>query len=62
VRDVARREGITISELCTAINETKPRRLSLTVAIRVAMLQYYMVAATEPGHIIAGHGKIARWP
>jgi hypothetical protein len=37
----------------------KPRRLSLTVAIRRGVPQYYRDAATEPGHITAGHGKIA---
>ena len=52
------REGITITELCTAINTAKPRHLSLTAAIRVAVLQYYMDAATEPGHIMAGHGGL----
>jgi hypothetical protein len=44
-----------------AIHTAKTRHLFLTVAIRVAVLQYYMDAATEPGHIMAGHGKIARW-
>jgi hypothetical protein len=33
----------------------------MTVAIRLGILQYYRDAAAEPRHIIAGHGKIARW-
>jgi predicted DNA-binding ribbon-helix-helix protein len=60
LQDIARREGITVNRLCTAIAAVKPRRLSLTAAIRLGVLQYYRDAATEPGHIIAGHGNIAR--
>jgi predicted DNA-binding ribbon-helix-helix protein len=55
--DVARREAITLHELCTAIDAEKPRGLNLTVAIRAAVLQYYVDAATEAGHAKARHGK-----
>ncbi len=55
--EIAQREGITVHELCTAINAEKPRALSLATAIRRAVLQYYRDAATESGHAKAGHGK-----
>jgi len=55
--EIARREDVTIHELCTAINAEKPRTLSLTVAVRVAVLQYFYDAATASGHRSAGHGK-----
>jgi predicted DNA-binding ribbon-helix-helix protein len=59
--EIAKREGVTVNELCTAIAAAKPRRLSLTVAIRLGVLQHYVDATTEHGHMAAGHGKIARW-
>lgn len=60
LRDITEREGITVREFCTAIADQKPRHLSLTVAIRIGVLQYYMDATTERGQGIAGHGKIGR--
>lgn len=62
LHEIARREGVTIHELCAAINAVKRRPLSLTVAIRIAVLQYHIDASTEAGHRRAGHGKIARLP
>jgi predicted DNA-binding ribbon-helix-helix protein len=58
--EVANREGVTVNQLCTAIAAAKSRRLSLTAAIRLGVLQYYRDAATEAGHILAGHGKTGR--
>jgi predicted DNA-binding ribbon-helix-helix protein len=40
LHEIARRAGVTIHELCAAINAVKRRPLSLTVAIRIAVLQY----------------------
>ena len=54
---IARREGITLHELCTAIHSEKPPAFNFTIAVRVAVLRYYMDAATENGHRKAGHGK-----
>lgn len=34
--------------------------LSLSTALRLFVLGYYREAATEPGHIAAGHGNTAR--
>jgi predicted DNA-binding ribbon-helix-helix protein len=56
LQQILRREGVTLDELGNAINSEKPRTLSLTVAIRVAVLRYFMDAATETGHDKAGHG------
>jgi predicted DNA-binding ribbon-helix-helix protein len=58
LQEIARREGVTVGELCNAVAEVKPRATSLTAAIRVAVLRYYMDAATEDGHKEAGHGNI----
>ena len=48
---------LTVDELCPATDAEKPHGLNLTVAIRVAVLQYYIDAATEAGHAKARHGK-----
>jgi predicted DNA-binding ribbon-helix-helix protein len=60
LHDIARREDITVDELCTALNAEKPRDLPLTVAIRIGVLRYYADAATEAGHTRAGHGGLRR--
>jgi predicted DNA-binding ribbon-helix-helix protein len=54
--EIAAREGVTVHKLCDAIDKAKPRRLSLSAALRLGVLQYYRDAATETGHIAAGHG------
>jgi predicted DNA-binding ribbon-helix-helix protein len=55
LQEIAARENVTVHELCSAIDKVKPRGVSLTAAIRVAVLRYYMDAATETGHQTAGH-------
>lgn len=57
LNDVAAREQHPVHEICTAIVEKKPPAASLTAAIRVFLVNYYRLAATEEGHLQAGHGK-----
>ena len=45
LHEMARREGMAVHDLSAMIQLKKPPALSLTVAIRVAVLQYYCVAA-----------------
>lgn len=54
--DVAAREGYNVHDICTCIVERKPAAASLTAAIRVFLVNYYRLAATEEGHVRAGHG------
>ena len=56
LRDVCKREGKSLHELCTLVSSVKPQERSLTSAIRVFLLTYYRSAATEDGHSRAGHG------
>jgi predicted DNA-binding ribbon-helix-helix protein len=56
LQQILHREGVTLRELSTLINSEKPRGLNLTIAIRIAVLRYYMDATTETGHDKAGHG------
>lgn len=54
--DVAARESHNIHDICTKIVERKPGPASLTAAIRVFLVNYYRIAATDEGHAKAGHG------
>jgi predicted DNA-binding ribbon-helix-helix protein len=55
--DICRRERATLHDVCTAIAQYKSKNTSLTAAIRVFIMAYYRTAATEEGHIRAGHGN-----
>lgn len=57
IKDIARRERCTIHELCSLIQLRKSDITSLTAAIRVFLMLYYRAAATEDGHVRAGHGN-----
>lgn len=55
LHQVCRREGKTLHELVTSI-ERERAQSSLTAAIRVYVMTYYKDAATDEGHLRAGHG------
>ena len=55
--EICRRERTTPSELCRRI-ERMGLKGGRTSAMRVFVLQYFRVAATEEGHIAAGHGML----
>ena len=55
LQEVAHREGKSIQELLTEINQRR-RESTLTAAIRVYVVRYFQEAATEEGHRQAGHG------
>ncbi len=57
LRDIARREGCSMHDICSLINIRKNPRTSLTGAIRVFLMLYYRAASTEEGHLRAGHGN-----
>jgi predicted DNA-binding ribbon-helix-helix protein len=56
LREICRRERITLPELCTSVARAKRPALTLTAALRVLIANYFRVAATEEGHARAGHG------
>lgn len=45
--DVARRERVTVNELCTSIAAAKPRALSVSAAIRSYLLDYFRRRASR---------------
>ncbi len=58
LHEVARREAVTIHDVCTIVAQRRTRS-SLTAALRVFVLGYFRAAATESGHIEVGHGVTA---
>jgi len=56
LRDICRREHVTIHDIATVVSQRKPLNSSLTAAIRVFVMAYFRNAATEEGHNRAGHG------
>ena len=57
LKDIARRERCRIHDICSLIERRKQPDTSLTAAIRVFLMLYYRAAATEEGHMKAGHGN-----
>jgi len=56
LREICRRENLSLHEISTAVAMRKPPNSSLTAAIRVFVMAYFRAAATEDGHSKAGHG------
>lgn len=57
IKDIARREGTTIHNICSLISLRKADATSLTAAIRVFLMLYYRAATTAEGHFRSGHGN-----
>ncbi len=55
-REICRREGRTIHEICSMVDQRR-QGSSLTAALRVFIMLYFRAAATEDGHAGAGHGN-----
>jgi predicted DNA-binding ribbon-helix-helix protein len=56
LRDLCRREHVTLHDIATLVAQRKAENTSLTAAIRVFIMAYFRAAATEEGHNRAGHG------
>ncbi len=57
LREISKREQCSIHDISSLIQLRKNPATSLTAAIRVFLMLYYRAAATEDGHIRAGHGN-----
>ncbi|MGE4351963.1 MAG: ribbon-helix-helix domain-containing protein [Bdellovibrionales bacterium] len=55
LREICRREHVSMHEIATVVSERKSANTSLTAAIRVFVMAYFRMAATEEGHNNAGH-------
>jgi predicted DNA-binding ribbon-helix-helix protein len=56
LQEICRRERMNMHEVATSIAARKQESTSLTAALRVFVMTYFRVAATEDGHTRAGHG------
>lgn len=57
LKGISARERCSIHDLCSLISLRKGKKTSLTAAIRVFLMLYYRAAATDEGHVKAGHGN-----
>jgi predicted DNA-binding ribbon-helix-helix protein len=59
LHQLCQRERASLNEVATAIDRARSES-SLTAAIRVFLVDYFRLAATEEGHWSAGHGTLFR--
>ena len=59
IEEIARREDCSVNWICSMIDRWR-KDSSLTAALRVSILRYFRMAATEKGHLEAGHGATQR--
>lgn len=57
--DICAREKMSIGDICGCVMQCKSARISLTAAMRVFIMGYFRMAATEEGHKNAGHGAVS---
>ncbi len=57
--EIAEREGQTVNDVCSDVYHIH-RQSTLTSGIRVFILGYFRAAATQEGHVAAGHGRHRR--
>lgn len=55
LEEICAREGVNTHELCTRI-ELRRTGSSRTAAVRAFVLSYFRAAASDTGHVRAGHG------
>lgn len=59
LEEICEREDMSVHEVCTLIEQ---RRIgsSRTAAVRAFILGYFREAASDTGHVRAGHGNLAK--
>lgn len=57
LKEISKREGCKVHDICSLIQLRKNENTSLTAAIRVFLMLYYRAASTEDGHKRADHGN-----
>lgn len=59
--EICCREGTAIHDICTRVAK-QHKGCNLTAATRAFVLAYFRAAATEEGHLAAGHGGLVEQP
>lgn len=57
LEEVCKREGLSLHEVCTHV-ERRRSGSSRTAAVRAFVLGYFREAASDSGHVRAGHGDM----
>ncbi|MBK1666836.1 hypothetical protein CKO28_02105 [Rhodovibrio sodomensis] len=61
--EIAKRESVRVSDVVSRIDRDRlGRGAGLTARVRVFVLGYFRAAATESGHMNAGHGLLYGHP
>ncbi|MBK1696517.1 ribbon-helix-helix domain-containing protein [Rhodovibrio salinarum] len=57
LEEIAKREGVRVGDVVSRIDRSpRGRGAGLTARVRVFAMGYFRAAATESGHMNAGHG------
>lgn len=59
LEEICARENMTVHETCTHV-EQRRKGSSRTAAVRTFILGYYRSAASDTGHMRAGHGRLPK--
>jgi len=59
LEEICEREDMTVHEICTLIEQRRAGS-SRTAAVRAFILGYFREAASDTGHVRAGHGNLAK--
>ncbi|HYD31467.1 MAG TPA: ribbon-helix-helix domain-containing protein [Azospirillaceae bacterium] len=57
IEEICAREKLNTHQLCARIDESRGCNYSLSSAVRMHVLEYFVAAATEEGHLRRGHGS-----
>lgn len=57
--EICQREGLSAHELCSRIDQIRINS-SRTAAVRAFAVNYFRSAATDQGHLLAGHGNLSK--
>lgn len=59
LEEICEREEMTVHEVCTLIEQRRAGS-SRTAAVRAFILRYFREAASDTGHVRAGHGNLSK--
>lgn len=59
LEEICEREKMTVHETCTHVDQQR-KGSSRTAAVRTFILGYYRAAASDTGHVRAGHGRLSK--
>ncbi|MBF0250992.1 MAG: ribbon-helix-helix domain-containing protein [Alphaproteobacteria bacterium] len=58
LEEICDRENLSVHQVCSLVEDRRAGS-SRTAAVRAFILRYFREAASDTGHVRAGHGKMA---